>query len=575
MIWTPLRLLLALLALLQHAESASIDPESCFTITPFDVFEETAPQVSAHFRPREAAILDDWTNNLSPLNDVCSKLELIPELKVGRATTARGAAAKWSFILTYASAAKTNLKGALSTFSNDPSTASTSSTSSAADGECKFVSFEEWKKLKQAEQKNDNTFTGTVTAAESSEVSSIESVSTSESQNLPESSTAEDQGKTYKGKFNFASVSCGATVIKTNSDAKGASAILTEIKDSYLINKCSSSSMFIVIELCQDILVNAVKIGNYEMFSSMFRDLKFLVSGTFPPTNGWRELGQFEAQNILDLQSFKIKNPLIWARYLKIEILSHYGNEFYCPISIVRVHGTTMMDEDKNSDRTKDYEPSQQLSLDLIDNIEPEECKARLPHLVLSDFLTELNSTKDYCDSRASNLTAAMGDTTSITTQESIFQNIIKRLSLLESNSTLSLLYFEEQSKLLSETFRGLEKRQKKRFESFAHRVNASMHTQSLVLGQQIRQEMRRMFEMFEKRTVVTASATNEKILILARELSVQRKIIFIDTFLLLALVAYIIMTWDTKLEEHKVRKHQPMQFAVGPRKAKYKRTRR
>ena len=31
-------------------------------------------------------------------------------------------------------------------------------------------------------------------------------------------------------------------------------------------------------------------------------------------------------------------------------MLSHYGNEYYCPISLVRVHGKTMMEEFRMSE---------------------------------------------------------------------------------------------------------------------------------------------------------------------------------------------------------------------------------
>ena len=40
-----------------------------------------------------------------------------------------------------------------------------------------------------------------------------------------------------------------------------------------------------------------------------------------------------------------IENPLIWARYLRVELLTHFGAEYYCPVSLLRVHGTTMMEE--------------------------------------------------------------------------------------------------------------------------------------------------------------------------------------------------------------------------------------
>jgi hypothetical protein len=40
-------------------------------------------------------------------------------------------------------------------------------------------------------------------------------------------------------------------------------------------------------------------------------------------------------------------------RYLRIEFLAHYGNEFYCPVTLLRVHGTTMMEEYKKSRKFK------------------------------------------------------------------------------------------------------------------------------------------------------------------------------------------------------------------------------
>jgi len=42
---------------------------------------------------------------------------------------------------------------------------------------------------------------------------------------------------------------------------------------------------------------------------------------------------------------FPIADPIIWARYVRIEFHTHYGREFYCPLSLVRVHGITMMED--------------------------------------------------------------------------------------------------------------------------------------------------------------------------------------------------------------------------------------
>ena len=171
--------------------------------------------------------------------------------------------------------------------------------------------------------------------------------------NDPQKRAADDSKpaeKFYKDRFNYASFDCAATIIKTNKEAKGAHNILIENKDSYMLNKCDAPNKFVIIELCQDILVDTVVIGSFEFFSSMFKDIRISVSDRFPPSNDneWKVLGEFQGKSIRDFQSFHIKNPFIWARYLRLEFLSHWGQEFYCPVSIVRVHGTTMMEEYKS-----------------------------------------------------------------------------------------------------------------------------------------------------------------------------------------------------------------------------------
>ncbi|GAO49317.1 hypothetical protein G7K_3468-t1 [Saitoella complicata NRRL Y-17804] len=160
-----------------------------------------------------------------------------------------------------------------------------------------------------------------------------------------------EAGKTSKERFNYASFDCAATVLKTNGDAKGSSAILVENKDRYMLNKCSADNKFVIVELCDDILVDTVVLANFEFFSSMFKDVRFSVSDRYPvKESGWHKLGVFEAANSRIVQAFRIDNPLIWARYLRIEFLSHYGSEYYCPLSLVRVHGTTMMEEYKHQE---------------------------------------------------------------------------------------------------------------------------------------------------------------------------------------------------------------------------------
>ncbi|KAJ3051973.1 hypothetical protein HK097_007014 [Rhizophlyctis rosea] len=153
--------------------------------------------------------------------------------------------------------------------------------------------------------------------------------------------------KSSKERFNYASFDCGALVLSQNREATSATAILLNSKDQYMLNKCSAQK-FVVVEICEDILVDTVMLANYEFFSSTFKDFKIYVSDRYPPKEGgWKLLGNFKAKNVRDVQVFKIENPLIWARYLKVEFVTHYGHEYFCPITLMRVYGTTMMEEMK------------------------------------------------------------------------------------------------------------------------------------------------------------------------------------------------------------------------------------
>lgn len=151
--------------------------------------------------------------------------------------------------------------------------------------ECHFMSFEEWKKQKI---ESNTTTSNNYSMNGSSELKSI-TPSNHSSVISTNVTLMEADGKVYKDKFNFASVDCAATIMKTNAQAKGASAILKENKDSYLLNECSVKHKYVIIELCQDILVDLVVIGNFEFFSSIFKDIRISVSDRFPSQN-WKRV---------------------------------------------------------------------------------------------------------------------------------------------------------------------------------------------------------------------------------------------------------------------------------------------
>ena len=183
---------------------------------------------------------------------------------------------------------------------------------------------------------------------------------------------SKDAGKTCKERSNYASFDCAATVLKSNPESKSAHSVLIENKDSYMLNICSSSNKFLIVELCNDIFIDTIVLANYEFFSSIFRTFRVSVSDRYPvKADRWRELGVFEARNTRSVQAFLVEQPLIWARYLRIEFLTHYGKEYYCPVSLLRVHGTTMMEEFRHQEELARGEISDDLEESVMPDASP------------------------------------------------------------------------------------------------------------------------------------------------------------------------------------------------------------
>lgn len=477
-----------------------------------------------------------------------------------------------------------------------------------------------------------------------------------------------DAGITCKERFNYASFDCAATVLKTNPECKGSSSVLIENKDSYMLNECRAQNKFLILELCDDILVDTVVLANYEFFSSIFRTFRVSVSDRYPAKpDQWKELGVYEARNTREVQAFAVENPLIWARYLKIELLTHYGNEFYCPLSLIRVHGTTMMEEYKhdgeagrideelgtgtvepghvpveeeaghNSDSqvVRGEEPT--VETDEKDSVSPDEeetcpnhqtevevalLKGRIevfdhcpvveapavtagfdnvtgpaqtrplsanvnttipstpiqstsigkpkeeddiqkvveyatPNVTSSSKLaggsesvernatseTEIRSTTISKEEQAAAApestrpTVTQPPSPNPTTQESFFKSVNKRLQMLESNSTLSLLYIEEQSRILRDAFSKVEKRQLAKTLTFLENLNVTVRSELKQFREQYEEVWESVAFEFEDQRVQYHKeiyTLSTQLGVLADELVFQKRVSVIQSIMVL-----------------------------------------
>lgn len=139
-----------------------------------------------------------------------------------------------------------------------------------------------------------------------------------------------------------------------------------------MLTPCNVRDKFVVVELCEEIAIDAVVLANWEFFSSMFKLVRARVSEVFPGVDAdWRELGTFRAGNvrgpqvrlsellaIAELgQVFKPHDrPAGFFRYLRVEFLDHYGTEYYCPVSLLQVYGKTQMEAWKDEERARERE---------------------------------------------------------------------------------------------------------------------------------------------------------------------------------------------------------------------------
>ncbi|KAM9685594.1 SUN domain-containing ossification factor isoform 3-T3 [Trichechus inunguis] len=217
--------------------------------------------------------------------------------------------------------ASDNLKNESSDYKN-PGEIDPSSVASPKDPE-DIPTFDEWKKKVM-------------------EVEKEKSLSAGQSMHPSSNGGQHATKKVQKNRNNYASVECGAKILAANPEAKSTSAILIENMDLYMLNPCSTKIWF-VIELCEPIQVKQLDIANYELFSSTPKDFLVSISDRYP-INKWIKLGTFHGRDERNVQSFPLDEQM-YAKYVKVEFISHFGSEHFCPLSLIRVFGTSMVEE--------------------------------------------------------------------------------------------------------------------------------------------------------------------------------------------------------------------------------------
>uniref|UniRef100_A0A0N5AMJ0 SUN domain-containing protein n=1 Tax=Syphacia muris TaxID=451379 RepID=A0A0N5AMJ0_9BILA len=145
---------------------------------------------------------------------------------------------------------------------------------------------------------------------------------------------------------NYASKECGAKVLFSNAEAENRNAILNEKEaDDYMRNPCERAQQkWVIFELCETIQPTKLEIANFELFSSSPKEFRILGSERYP-SNDWISLGDFTAEDTRNIQRFQISSNHVYVKFIRLELLTHYGREHYCTLSLVRVFGVSIVDE--------------------------------------------------------------------------------------------------------------------------------------------------------------------------------------------------------------------------------------
>ena len=210
--------------------------------------------------------------------------------------------------------------------------------------------FSQWAEKKLEEQKKDEP-----------EVKQEGSASTK-----PVSNNHVKTNGVHKMNKNFASPDCSAKIVGANPGSQGSGNVISTSRDEYFLNKCTDKAWF-VVELCESIKAIKVQIANFELYSSSPAKFKVSIGHVFPARDkDWIEFGTFDYEDVRSVQTFANEVGVV-GKYAKVEILTHHGNEHFCPVSLFKVFGIPEIDlitEEDDNPAEDDTVPAE----DIIDD---------------------------------------------------------------------------------------------------------------------------------------------------------------------------------------------------------------
>ena len=325
-----------------------------------------------------------------------------------------------------------------------PASATTQNDSAISDNETVttdgFVSFEEWKKVKFAENGHEQLGEEIVeNVIDEGEGPQSEENTTDPVVPIISGGRSHSQILSY----NFASPDCSARIHSSSPQTQHASSLLHKSRDRYMLTPCKADQHWVTIELCDEIRVEAVEISMWEFFSGIVREVQ-LSGGN--DEDEYTFVGNFTTKNARGSQTFFLTSPTPFHRFLRLDFSSFYGTEYYCPVSQVKVYGMNQMDAFRWEQKQETPVVTEKKSFASDQALQMPKLQVNLSaDGSLEKLLAQTNLTHENATSTSSTETAIP----SAASGESIYALIVRRLTALEGNTTLIARYIEEQSGMM------------------------------------------------------------------------------------------------------------------------------
>ena len=179
-----------------------------------------------------------------------------------------------------------------------------------------LISFEDWKRLH-----GDVDDTSEAPSSSGDPISTLQAndslpTSQAETSEVPKSSPETTEHTStpspistpqVHNKYNYASPDCSARIHSSSPQTQHASSLLHKSRDRYMLTPCKADQHWVVVELCDEIRIEAIELSVWEFFSGIVRDVKVSVGredmeSDTDSESAWQEVGAFVGKNVRGAQ---------------------------------------------------------------------------------------------------------------------------------------------------------------------------------------------------------------------------------------------------------------------------------